>query len=153
SKGLQSNSEHLGCMIGAARARIASGRGLKEADEAIKAATEREADLTPRLKAQLYVAKAELELFEQKLDEAIATAKKAAEFDPAYAWSYAVQAKAQAAKKDAAAVASWDKAIEADPYTSIFYFDATRSLLAAELDQAKALSYLEKYPLKKDDKY
>ena len=106
SKGLQSNSEHLGSMIGAARARIANRQGLKEAGDAIKAALEREADMTPNLKARALVARAELEFFEQKFDEAIATAQSAAQTDPSFAWSFAVSARAQAAKNDAAAAAA-----------------------------------------------
>ncbi len=153
TKGLQSNSEHLGSMIGAARARIRAGNGLKEAGDAIKAALERDAELTPNLKARALVAKAELELFEQKIDDAIATAHSAAQADPTFPWSFAVKAKAEALKQDANAAASYDKAIAADKYVAAFYFDAARSLLVAGADQAKALSYLETYPLKKDDKY
>jgi len=154
AKGLQSNSEHLGSMIGAARARIASGQGLKEAAEAIKAALDREAELTPNLKARALVAKAELALFEQKYDEAIAAAQSAAQADPSFAWSFAAKARAEAAKNDAAAAAaSFDKAIAADGYVAAFYFDAARTLLAAGFDADKSLAYLQKYPLKKDDKY
>ena len=154
SKGLQSNSEHLGSMIGAARARIANRQGLKEAGDAIKAALEREADMTPNLKARALVARAELEFFEQKFDEAIATAQSAAQTDPSFAWSFAVSARAQAAKNDAAAAAaSYDKAIAADGYVGAFYYDAARTLLAAGFDVEKSLAYLQKYPLKKDDKY
>ncbi|WP_373045518.1 tetratricopeptide repeat protein [Vulgatibacter sp.] len=153
SKGLQSNSEHLGSMLGAARARIANGAGLKEAGDAIKSAMEREAELTPSLKARALVAKAELELFEQKVDDAIATAHAAAQADATDPWSFAVKAKAEASKKDANAITSFEKAIAADAYVAAFYFDAAKYLLAAELDSAKAISFLEQYPLKKDDKY
>lgn len=153
AKGLQSNSEHLGCVIGAARSRIRAGTGLKEAADGIAATLGRDAELTPALKARALVAKAELELFEQKFDDAIATAQNAAQVDPTFPWAFAVKAKAEALKKDPNAIASYDKAIAADKFAGAFYFDAARSLLVAGLDQTKALSYLESYPLKKDDKY
>jgi tetratricopeptide (TPR) repeat protein len=154
-KGQQSSSEHFGSAIGLARTRILQGSGLKEAGDTIKAGLEKASSLTPALKARLYVAKAELELVEQKFDEAIASASQAGEADPSFAWSFAARAKAEALKKDANAIASFEKAVAADPYVAAFYFDATRYLIGGGLDTAKALSFLDKWPsqLKKDDRY
>lgn len=154
SKGLASNSEHFGSQIGAARARILMGNGLKEAGEAIQAVLAKESELSPGLKSQALLAKAELLLFEQKFDEAIATADQAAQVDPSLAWSFAVKAKAHALKRDPAlASTEFDKAIAADPWVPAFYFDAARYLVGAGDDGTRALAFFEKFKGKKDDRF
>ncbi|AKU91316.1 tetratricopeptide repeat protein [Vulgatibacter incomptus] len=150
-KGLTANSEHFGSQLGSARARLMRGEQIKEATEAIERAVAA-TDLTPALKARALTAQAELRLFEQKVDQAIASATKAAEVDPSFAWAFAAKARAEARKNPGAAAASFDKAIEADRYVAAFYFDAAEALIASG-DAAKATSYLEKFPLKKDDRY
>ncbi|HWV38976.1 MAG TPA: tetratricopeptide repeat protein [Vulgatibacter sp.] len=150
-KGLAANSDHYGCQLGAARARLMRNEQIKEATDAIERAL-KATDLTPALKARALVAQAELRLYEQKVDEAIASATEAAQADPAFAWAYAVKARALALKGDAQAVADFDKAIAADEWVAAFYFDAAVAL-ASTGDSDRAVTYLDKYPLKKDDQY
>ncbi len=151
-KGLAANSDHYGSQLGAARARLMRGEQIKEATDAIERAIADSARLTPSLKARALVAQAELRLYEQKLDEAIASAQAASEADPAFAWVFAVKARALAFKGDKTAVEEFDKAIAADKYVAAFYFDAAVAL-ASIGDATKAVSYLDSYPLKKDDQY
>jgi len=150
-KGLAANSDHYGCQLGAARARLMRGEQIKEATDAIERAM-KATDLTPALKARALVAQAELRLYEQKVDEAIASAAEAATADPSFPWAYAVKARALALKGSAEAVADFDKAIGADKYIAAFYFDAAVAL-ASTGDATRAVTYLDKYPLKKDDQY
>jgi len=150
-KGLSANSDHYGCQLGAARARLMKGEQIKEATDAIERAV-KATDLTPSLKARALVAQAELRLYEQKIAEAVASADEAAKADPAFAWAYAVKARALALQGNADAVAAFDKAIAADKYVAAFYFDAAVAL-AAGGDATRAASYLDKFPLKKDDQY
>jgi predicted Zn-dependent protease len=152
-KGVGANSEHYGCQIGAARARIMRGEQLKEASDSIAKALAPEAKLTPRLKARALVAQAELRTFEMKFDEAVDSAQKASEADPSFAWAYRAKAAIKAVKGDAAgAAADFDKAIDADRNVAAFYFDAS-GIMARTGDGAKAIAYLERYPLKKDDRF
>lgn len=154
NKGLNSNQDHLGSKIGKARTMILRGENVKEAGEAIDAILAKPAEeLTPNLKARALVARAELRLFEGRLPEAIAEADAAAKEDATYAPSYMAKGKALARGKDAAAAAAFDKAIAADPNVALFYYDASAEMIAAGLDNAKALAYLEKFPLEKDDRY
>lgn len=151
SKGLASNSEHIGNQLGKARAQIRRGDGLKEASDMIEKALG--AKVSARLKATALVAKAEHELYEQKVDEALATAAQAAQADSAYAWAYSVQASGKARKGDVAgAAADYDKAIQADGFIAAFYFDAALTMAAAE-DGARATGYLDRFTLKKDDRF
>jgi len=154
-RGLAANSEHYGCRLGLARARLQRGEQVKESAEVIEKILGESANLTPALHAMALVAQAELRLLEQKVDEAIASASQAAEKDPAYAWAYAVKARAEANKGPenvSAAIADFDKAIAADPYVAAFHFDAAVTL-ASGGEADKAVEYLEKYPLKKDDRF
>lgn len=151
-RGLAANSDHYASQLGAARARIQRGEQIDEAKESIKRAFEDMEKLPPSLKAEAHIAQAELHLAEQKLDEAIASAVAAAEADPADAWAYAVMARAKARKGDKSAVEDFDKAIEADPFVAAFHMEAAVTI-AGIGDAEKAISYLEKYPLKKDDRY
>lgn len=154
SKGLSANSEHFGSQIGAARARILMGNGLKEAGESIEAVLGKDSELSPGLKSQALLAKAELLLFEQKFDEAIASADQAARLDPSLSWSFTVTAKAHALKKDTAAAATgFEKAIAADPFVPAFYYDGARYLIAAGDDGSRALTFFEKFKGKKDDRF
>lgn len=153
AKGLSANSEHIGCQLGAARAKILLGAGLKEAAETIVAVLGKDAELTPSLKARALLGKAEIMLHEQKTDEAIAAAHEASQADPTFAWTFLVKARAEAAKKDPNAEADFQKAVAADPYVSAFYFEAARSLLAAGDDGTKAIAFLDKYQGKKDDRF
>jgi tetratricopeptide (TPR) repeat protein len=153
-KGLNSNPDHLGCKIGKARVMILRGEGVKEAGDILAEVLAKPADeLTPNLKARAITARAEMHLFEGALAEAIQDADAAAAEDPSYAPAYMAKALALARGKDAGAAAAFDKAIAADPNVALFYYDASSALILAGLDQAKALSYLEKYPLAKDDRY
>ncbi len=154
NKGLNSNADHLGCKIGKARTMILRGEAPNEAEAVLAQVLAMPAEeLTPNLKARALVARAELRNLEGKLDEAIADADAAAKEDAAYAPAYMVKGLALAKKQDAAAVAAFDKALAADPNVALFYYEASATMIAAGLDQAKALSYLEKYPLEKDDRY
>ncbi|HEY0840840.1 MAG TPA: tetratricopeptide repeat protein, partial [Vulgatibacter sp.] len=146
------NSDHYGCQLGAARARLMRNEQVKEATDSIERGIKDAGSLTPALKARAHVAQAELRLFEQKIDEAIAAADAAGKADPSFAWAFAVKARALAIKGSAEAVTDFDKAIAADKYVAAFYFDAAVALAAAG-DATRATSYLDKYPLKKDDQY
>ena len=153
-KGLSANPDHLLSKIGRARVAILRGENLKEASDVLAEVLARPAEeLTPNLKARAIGARAELRLYEGAAAEAIADAEAAVKEDPTYAPAYRVKAIALARNKDAAAVEAFDKAIATDPNVALFYYDASATLIAAGLDQAKAIAYLEKYPLAKDDRY
>lgn len=153
-KGLNSNPDHLLSRIGKARVSILRGENLKEASDILADVLARPADeLTPNLRARAITARAELRLYEGALPEAIADADAATKEDPAYAPAYRAKAIALARREDPAAVAAFDKALATDPNVALFYFDASATLIATGIDTAKALTYLEKYPLEKDDRY
>lgn len=151
ARGLGSSSEHIASQLGQARAQIRRGESLQEIPAVIERALG--AKISPRLKAQALVTQAEHQLREQKIDEALESTAQAASADPTYAWSYSVQASAKAHKEDVAgAAADYDKAIEADKFVAAFYFDAAATMAAAK-DADRAVAYLEKFGLKKDDRY
>jgi tetratricopeptide (TPR) repeat protein len=151
AKALGSSSEHLASQLGKARTQIRRGESLQEVAGVIEKALE--AKVSPRLKAIALVAKAEQQLLEQKFDEALETTAQAASADPTYAWSYSVQASAKVGKEDVpGAAADYDKAIEADKHVASFYFDAANTMAMAG-DGERAIGYLEKFGLKKDDRY
>lgn len=150
-RGTSANSEHLGAQLGVLRARIARGDIPKDAADQIKGV--KEAETSPRNRALALVAEAELALAGGDVDQALATAEEAAKADSTYAWSYSILAAAKARKGDIAGAATdYDKAVEADAFIGAFYFDAAATLAqAGQGDQAVA--FVEKYPLKKDDRY
>jgi len=150
-KALSSYSEHIASNLGKARFQIRRGQELEASIAAVDKALRE--DLTPALKAIALTAKAESLLTEQKADEALAMAQDAAKADAAFPWSYVVEAMVKASKQDVdGAAAAFDKAIESDPYVSSLYFDAAM-LMAAAGKEDRAVAYLDRYALKKDDKY
>ena len=154
NKGIQSNADHLVCKLGWSRTRILRGEGLKEASDVLADVLGRpDSEVTPNIKARALVARAELRLFEQKPADAVADADAAVAADPGYAPAYAAKGLALARQKDAGAAAAFEKAISTDPYVASFYYDAAHSLIDAGVATDKALAYLEKFPLPKDDRY
>lgn len=150
-KALSSYSEHIASDLGKARLQIRRGQEIDASSNAIEKALK--AEISPALRAIALTGKAELLLTEQKLDEALATAAEAAQANPAYPWSYAVEAMAKIRKEDVdGAATAYEKAIEADKYISSLYFDAAM-LMAAVNKEDKAVAFLDRYALKKDDKY
>lgn len=150
-KALSSYSEHIASDLGKARLQIRRGQEIDPSSQAIDKALE--AELTPALRAIALTAKAELQLTEKKADEALASLADAVKADPTYPWAYAVEALAKVGKEDVdGAAEAYDKAIEADKYIASLYFDAAL-LMAAVKKEEKAVGYLDRYALKKDDKY
>lgn len=154
NKALNANPDHLLSQIGRARTFILRGENLKEASDVLAAVLARPADeLTPNMRARAFTALAELRLFEGNLPEAIGNGDEAIKQDSTYAPAYLVKGIAFAKRKDPAAVENFDKAIATDPNVPLFYYDASTALIENGLDTAKALTYLEKYPLEQDDRY
>lgn len=150
-KALSSYSEHIASQLGKARFQIRRGQELEPSFQAIDRALRE--DLSPALRAIALTAKAEALLTEQKVDEALAMVQDAAKADGKYPWSYVVEAMIKASKQDLeGAGAAFDKAIEADPYLAQVYFDAAM-LMASVGREDKAVQYMERFALKKNDKY
>ena len=150
-KALSSYSEHIASQLGKARFQIRRGQELEPSFAVIDRALRE--DLSPALRALALTAKAEALILEQKLDEALAMAQDAAKADPKFPWSYVVEARIKAFQQDIdGAAAAFDKAIEADPYLAQIYFDAA-TIMASAGREDKAVAFMEKYALKKNDKY
>jgi tetratricopeptide (TPR) repeat protein len=152
-KGLDSNSDHLGCRIGMARTFIRTKDQLDKAGQVIDVALKDEANLTPNIKARALVARSELKLTGGDADGALADADEAIKADAKYAYGYSAKGFALAVKKDPGAVAQFDKAIATDHYVAAFHYDAAHALIDNGLDSEKALSYLQNFPLTKDDRF
>ncbi len=150
-KALSAYSEHVASDLGKARLQLRRGQEYEASVQAVDKALK--ADLSPALRAIALTAKAEVLLTEQKVDEALAMIADAQKANPKFPWAYAVEAVAKARKDDfEGAAAAYDKAIEADKYIANLYFDAAM-LMAAVKNEQRAVGYLDRYALKKDDKY
>lgn len=150
-KAISSYSEHIASNLGKARLQLRRGQEVEASSAAIEKALK--AELSPALRAIALTGKAELLLAEQKVDEALAMAADAAKADPSYPWSYALEAMAKVRKEDVdGAAEAYNKAIEADKYIASLYFDAAM-LMAAVKKENEAVAYLDRFALKKDDKY
>lgn len=150
-KALSSYSEHIASDLGKARLQLRRGQEMEASANAVEKALK--ADLTPALRAIALTAKAELLLSEQKVDEALAMTADAVKANAKFPWAYAAEAMAKVRKEDVeGAAAAYDKAIDADKYIASLYFDAAM-LMAAVKNEEKAVGYLDRYALKKDDKY
>lgn len=150
-RGVGANSEHLGNKMGMLRARIASANPPGDAETQIKEAKEMMG--SPRVQALVRVTEAEFLVGQGKLDEAAEAANAAVQADATYPWSYATLASIHARKGEFEETAKqYEKAIEADAYIGAFYFAAASTLAQAE-NADGAIAFMEKYPLKRDDRF
>lgn len=144
TKALSANPEHVRSRIlkGIIALYKKDGVAAKEAADTIKELEAQE--LTPGMKALLLAEKAELAVFEQKLDDAIKYATEATTLNADEHFAHFAKAKALAMKKDPAAADAFKAAIALRATAPLLYVEG-----AAQLQQAgnldAALGLLDAY--------
>jgi len=129
------------------RARVGIARGLS-----IKTATDdlasllgpRKTELTPRLLAEAYTARAELKIYNKQPADAARDAQEAVKADAKYAPAHQALGLALVQSKDVGqALNEFDRAQALDPYVASFYFDTAKALSLAGAGD-KAIAVLQK---------
>jgi tetratricopeptide (TPR) repeat protein len=143
-KGVANNPDHYRSRIALAVAEARKKEHVKDAADAIKDILSHESELTPGLQVRAFVAAAEVALFAQRPDDALASALKALSVDPNSYRALWAKARAQAAKKDPGALATFKAAAGARKSGAAIYFDGADAL-QANGDTAGALALLSAY--------
>ncbi|HEX4621891.1 MAG TPA: tetratricopeptide repeat protein [Myxococcaceae bacterium] len=143
-KGVANNPDHYRSRLALAIAQARKKEHVKDAADTIKDVLSHESELTPGLKVRAYVATAEVALFAQQPDDALAASIKALSVDPNSYRALWARARAQAAKKDPGALASFKAAAGARKSGAAIYFDGADSL-EQNGDTAGALALLNAY--------
>lgn len=150
-KALEGNPNHLRSLIGKARADVALNDHVAEAIKTFDDALANTEGLSPVLKIQALVGKAEALLAAGDAAQAETVAKQAIEAkvegDPSVAYAYYDLGRALAVQKKPGALEAFKQALSTVSYIPHFYFDGALSL-AREGQSAEATSLLEPYGAK-----
>ncbi len=148
-KALESNPDHPRALIMRARVDIARGLSIKTAtDDLASLLGPRKSELTPRLLAEAFTARAELKNYNKQPAEAARDAQEAVKADPKYAPAHQALGLALVQSKDVGqALNEFDRAQALDPYVSSFYYDTAKALSQAGQGE-KAIAILQKVATK-----
>lgn len=144
TKALGSNPDLLRAKNGLALARVMKKDKIGDAEAMVKTVLERDAELSPPLKARAIAVQAHIANIATQSDEAIKLADQSLGLNPDDRWALFAKANALAAKKDAAAAAVYTDLVTKQPSAPIFYFEGARNLQAAGMTDA-AIALLDKY--------
>lgn len=144
SKALGSNPDLLRAKNGLALARVMKKDKIGDAEAMVKSVLDRDAELSPPLKARAIAIQAHIANIATQSDEAIKLADQALGLNPEDRWALFAKANALAAKKDPGAPAVYTDLVTKQPSAPVFYFDGARNLQAAGMTDA-AIALLDKY--------
>jgi tetratricopeptide (TPR) repeat protein len=144
ARATSANPEHLQAKVTAALAQIYMRDKPEEAARTLQQVLEREAELTPALKARALAARAELALARDNPDEALKEADAALALHPEEPHALFTRARALAAKKDPGARAALEAAVARRRTAPLLYLEGARVLQQAG-DGAGALALLDAY--------
>ncbi len=144
TKSLGTNPDLLRAKNGLALARVMKKDKVGDAEALVKGVLERDAELSPPLKARALAVQAHIANVATQSDQAITLADQALGLNPDDRWALFAKANALAAKKDATAAGVYTDLVTRQPSAPVFYFEGARALqTAGQLDAALAL--LDKY--------
>jgi len=143
-RALSANPEHLQSKLTAALALLYMREKPGDAERALQEVQEREAELSPALKARAMTARAELALARGAPEEALKAADAALALLPEDSPALFGRARALAAKKDAGARAAFEAAVAKHRTAPLLYLEGAKSLQQAG-DGAGALALLDAY--------
>jgi tetratricopeptide (TPR) repeat protein len=143
-RALSANPEHLQSKLTAALALLYMREKHADAERALQEVQEREAELSPALRARALAARAELELVRGAPEEALKAADAALALLPEDPPALFGRARALAVKKDAGARAAFEAAVAKHRTSPLLYLEGARSLQQAG-DGAGALALLDGY--------
>jgi tetratricopeptide (TPR) repeat protein len=143
-KGLANNPDHLPSRLALAVAQTRRREHVKDAADTVKDLLSRGDELTPGLRVRTLVAAAEVALFAERPDDALGSANQALAIDPGSHTALWAKARAQAAKKQPAALRTFQEATAAHKTAAAIYFDGAEAL-QANGDTKGALSLLASY--------
>ena len=139
NKGIADNPDHIQARLALATARTKKRDHVKDAADTVRDVLS-QPDLTPGLKLRALVTQAFVFNFEQRYDDAIASANKALAMDPAAYTALWAKANAQALKKDSGALATYKAAVAARKTATGIYLEGAQLLQqAGNSDGALAL--------------
>jgi tetratricopeptide (TPR) repeat protein len=144
TKALATNPDLLRAKNGLALARVMKKDKVGDAEAMVKAVLDRDAELSPPLKARAIAVQAHIANIATQSDEAIKLADQALGLNPEDRWALYAKANALAAKKDPAAVAAYTELVTRQPSAPNFYFEGAKNLQAAGMTDA-AIALLDKY--------
>jgi tetratricopeptide (TPR) repeat protein len=143
-KGLAVNPDHLQSRLVLSLAQVRKREHVKDASDTVTELLGREAELTPGLKARALTVKAELAIFDQKLDDALKLANEALAVNATDEYALLAKARALALKKDPAALDAFKAAIARRQTAPLFYMDGA-AMLQEGGNPAGALALLDAY--------
>jgi tetratricopeptide (TPR) repeat protein len=144
TKSLGTNPDLLRSKNGLALARVMKKEKIGDAESMVKGVLDRDAELSPPLKARAIAIQAHIANVATESDKAIALADQALGLNPEDRWALFAKANALAAKKDAAAPGVYTDLVTKQPSAPVFYFEGARNLQAAGMVDA-AIALLDKY--------
>lgn len=143
-KGISANPDHIRSRLGVAISRLRKRDGTKDSSDIVRDVLSQEAELTPGLRARALAAKAELAIFEDRLDDAVAIAQEGLGQNPDDVYAHLAKARALAKKKDPSALAAFKELVAKQKNLPLAYFDGA-SLLQEAGDPEGALTLLNQY--------
>ncbi len=144
TKSLGTNPDLLRSKNGLALARVMKKDKVGDAEAMVKAVLDRDAELSPPLKARALAVQAHIANVATQSDEAIRLADQALGLNPEERWALFAKANALATKKDPGAAAAYTDLVTKQPSAPVFYFEGAKNLQAAGMSDA-ALALLDKY--------
>lgn len=144
TKALGSNPDLLRAKNGLALARVMKKDKIGDAEAMVKSVLDRDAELSPPLKARAVAVQAHIANIATQSDEAIKLADQALGLNPEDRWALFAKANALAAKKDPQAPGVYTELVGKQPSAPVFYFEGAKNLQAAGMLDA-ALALLDKY--------
>ncbi|MBL8936526.1 MAG: cellulose synthase [Archangium sp.] len=144
TKSLSSNPDLLRSKNGLALARVMKKDKIGDAEAMVKGVLDRDAELSPPLKARAIAIQAHIANIATQSDDAIKLADQALGLNPDDRWALFAKANALAAKKDPGAAAAYTDLVTKQPSAPVFYFEGARNLQAAGMTDA-AIALLDKY--------
>lgn len=144
TKSLSSNPDLLRAKNGLALARVMKKDKVGDAEAMVKGVLDRDAELSPPLKARAIAVQAHIANIATQSDEAIKLADQSLGLNPEDRWALFAKANALAAKKDPGAVAAYNDLVAKQPSAQVFYFEGAKNLQAAGMTDA-AIALLDKY--------
>jgi len=144
NKSLGTNADYYRAKLGLSLARVMKRDRVGDAANIVKDVQSHDAALSPPLRARALTVQAHIANLETQSDQAITLANQALALNPKDVWASFAKANALAAKKDPGAAAAFNEVVAKQPSAPLFYFEGSKSLLAAGSADA-ALGLLDKY--------
>jgi tetratricopeptide (TPR) repeat protein len=135
SKIISQNPDLIRARLGLALARVQKRDRIGEAENLVKEALAKGAELSSVQKARALAISAGILVYQEQFDQALTTADQALAANGDDAWALFYKASALAAKKDPAAVAAFAAVTKKAPWAPVYYFEGALRLQQAGLGE------------------